>query len=94
MKNSFLILILIFLISCNTEKPEANFYKNLYTGEILTKKEFEEFTASIYSSHKDSIEKTNVNFMFYKLEKISDSIIQKFKYNLRVGDKYLVRINK
>ena len=94
MKNLFLLIILSLLISCNKERPEPNFYKNLYTGETLNKTEFEEFRKSLYLKHTDSIEKTNLNFVFYKLEKSSDSIIQNFKYNLRIGDKYLIRANK
>ncbi|WP_051238682.1 TlpA family protein disulfide reductase [Gaetbulibacter saemankumensis] len=94
MKHLFLLIFLILSISCNKERPEPNFYKNLYTGEVLNKAEFEEFRKYLHLKNTDSIEKTNLNFVFYKLEKSSDSIIQNFKYNLRIGDKYLIRTNK
>lgn len=46
------------IISCNNERPEPNFYKNLYTGEILNKTQFKEFRYTLYLKNKDSIEKT------------------------------------
>src|SRR5690606_39270763 len=94
MKHFYLIIILVLTISCNNERPEPNFYKNLYTGEILNKTEFEEFRNTLRLKNVDSIEKSNLNFIFYKLEISSDSIIQNFKYDLRIGDKYIVRANK
>jgi thiol-disulfide isomerase/thioredoxin len=91
MKRLFLILILALTISCNNERPEPNFYKNLYTGEILNKTEFEKFQTSFILNYRDSIEKPKIIWKFYKLEKSSDSIIQNFKYDMRIGDKYIVR---
>ena len=91
MKHLFLIIILAFTISCNNERTEPNFYKNLYTGEVLNNAQFEEFRNTLRLKNTDSIEKTNLNFVFYKLEKSSDSIILNFKYDLRIGDKYLIR---
>jgi hypothetical protein len=92
MKHFFSIIILVFTISCNNKRPEPNFYKNLYTGEILNKNEFEKFRDSIYLKNIDSTKKNIfLNFVFSKLEKSSDSIIQNFKYDLRIGDKYIVR---
>jgi thiol-disulfide isomerase/thioredoxin len=93
MKYFFSIIILIFTISCNNERTEPNFYKNLNTGELLNKNEFEKFRKSIYLKNTDSTKKTSVNFVFTKLEISSDSIIQNFKYDLRIGDKYIVRAN-
>lgn len=90
MKLPFLIL-LVLTISCNNERPEPNFYKNLYTGEILNKTEFEKFRNSLYLKNTNSDEKPNINWTFYKLEKSSDSIIQNFKYDLRIGNKYIIR---
>jgi thiol-disulfide isomerase/thioredoxin len=91
MKHIFFIIILAFTISCNNERPEPNFYKNLYTGEVLNISEFKKFSNSLHLKNRDSIEKTSINFVFSKLEKSSDSIIQNFKYDLRIGDKYIVR---
>jgi len=94
MKNTLLLLILIVLISCNKERPEPNFYKNLYTGQILNKIEYQDFRNSIHLKYSDSIEKTYIGFNYYKIEKSSDSIIQNFKYEIRKEDKYLVRDKK
>ncbi len=94
MKHIFSIITIVFTISCNQKRPEPNFYKNLYTGEVLNKNEFEKFKKSIYPKNIDSTKKISLNFVFFKLEKSSDSIIQKFKYDLRIGDKYIVRANK
>jgi len=94
MKHTFLIIILVCTISCNNKRPEPNFYKNLHTGEILNKNEFEKFRNSLHQKNTDSTQKTNVNFVFSKLEKSSDSIIQNFKYDLRIGDRYIVRANE
>lgn len=94
MKQLILILFLVFTISCSNKRPEPNFYKNLYTGEILNKTEFVKFSNSLHLENKSSTEKTHITFKFYKLEKSSDSIIQQFKYDLRVGSKYIVRSDK
>lgn len=94
MKQLTLILTLLLAISCNDKRPEPNFYKNLYTGEILNKAEFFEFENSLYSKITNSNENPHLNWIFYKLEKSSDSIIQNFKYNLRIGDKYIIRSKK
>jgi thiol-disulfide isomerase/thioredoxin len=91
MKRVILIITFAFIISCNNERPEPNFYKNLYTGEVLNKTEFEKFQVSFYLNYKDSIEKPRINWQFYKLEKFSDSIIQNFKYDMRIRDKYIIR---
>jgi|TARA_B110000240_G_scaffold192574_1_gene236960 thiol-disulfide isomerase/thioredoxin len=91
MKQLTLILTLLLAISCNDKRPEPNFYKNLYTGEILNKAEFLEFGNSLYSKNTNSNEKPHIIWNFYKLEKSSDSIIQNFKYDLRIGDKYIIR---
>jgi thiol-disulfide isomerase/thioredoxin len=91
MKQLLLIFTLLFIISCNKERPEPNFYKNLYTDEILNKTEFLEFGKSLLKKNSTSNEKPHLNWVFFKSEKSSDSIIQNFKYDLRIGDKYLVR---
>jgi len=91
MKHFFSIIILVFIISCNNKRPEPNFFKNLYTGEILNKTEFEKFQISFDLNYRDSIEKPKIIWNFYKLEKSSDSIIQNFKYDIRIGNKYIIR---
>lgn len=94
MKYFFSIIIIVFTLNCNNERLEPNYYRNLHTGKILNKSEFEKFRNSLYTKNSDSIKKTNINFVFTKLEKSSDSIIQNFKYELRIGDKYIVRANE
>ncbi|MFY7732250.1 MAG: TlpA family protein disulfide reductase [Bacteroidia bacterium] len=60
----------------------------------MNKNEFEKFRNSLYLKNIDSTKKISLNFVFSKLEKSSDSIIQNFKYDLRIGDKYIVRANE
>ena len=91
MKQLLLILTLLLTISCSKKRPEPNFYKNLYTGKILNKTEFVEFGNSLYIENTKSNEKPHINWVFYKLEKSSDSIIQSFKYDLRIGNQYIKR---
>ncbi|MEN8885608.1 MAG: TlpA disulfide reductase family protein [Winogradskyella sp.] len=91
MKNLYILLLLAFTISCNTKRPEPNFYKNGYTGEILNKSDFEDYRLSIYTKYLDSVSKPKISFNFYKIEKSSDSIIQNFKYDIRIGDAYIIR---
>ena len=38
-----IIIIIVFTLSCNNERQEPNFYRNLHTGKILNKSEFEKF---------------------------------------------------
>jgi len=73
------------------KRPEPNFYKNGYTGEILNKSDFEDYRLSIYTKYLDSVSKPKISFNFYKIEKSSDSIIQNFKYDIRIGDAYIIR---
>ena len=91
MKRLFSILILTLSISCKNERPQPNYYRNLFTGETLKKSEFQEFQTSFYLNYKDSIEKPKIIWNFSKLEKSADSIIQNFKYDMRIGDKYIIR---
>lgn len=108
MKNILITLIVLLSISCKKEKQEPFklediYYKNLYTGQILNKAEFKHFSNSILRKHLDStqlaidsdlIKKANLIFHFYEQEKSTDSVIQEFKYDIRVGDKYLIRAKK
>lgn len=92
-----LLLILTASISVFAQKkgrPEPNFYRNLYTGDILNKKEFEEFRQALYTDFNDSIRRNvNITLRFMSLKISNDSMIQSFNYDLRVGNEYKKRAN-
>ena len=77
MKHFFLIIILVVTISCNNKRPEPNFYKNLYTGEILNKYEFEKFRNSLYLKNIDSTKKISLNFVFSNFKNTFNDITEK-----------------
>ncbi len=85
------ILLLILLNNCSS-RPEPDYYKNLFTGEVLDKLEFKQFRDSLYAMRLDSIEgEKMVTLHFKKLINSNDSTIQHFNYSIRVGMEYLVR---
>ena len=92
------LLLSITIFSCfgqNNKRPEPNFYKNLYTQEILNKEQFLEFRNTLYAKYHDSINgMPNITLRFMKLEISNDSIIQPFNYDIRVGKEYIIRANK
>lgn len=93
MKKTFLLLLITLVLSCNNKRAEPDFYKNLYTGEILTKSDFQEFNKNLRLKYNDSLKEFNLNYVLYKPVNSSDSIIQNFKYNLRIGSEYIIRAN-
>lgn len=98
MKLNALIFLLSLTISfgCSrkNKSPEPNYYKNLMTNEIFNKTEFDSFRVSLYQIIPDSLKgKELVTLHFEHLETTNDSIIQPFKYDIRVGEEYLVRAN-
>ncbi|MCR9067129.1 MAG: hypothetical protein NXI00_24400, partial [Cytophagales bacterium] len=85
------LLLLTYLISCSS-RPEPDYYKNLFTGEILDKGEFEQFRDSLIALEFDTIEGEKMFITHFKeLITSNDSIIQHFNYSIRVGMEYLVR---
>ena len=80
----------VFSLSCHHKRPEPNIYKNLYTGDYLNKVEFENFKKKLWDKYSDSTKKTNINYHFYEIVSSSDSIIQPFKYDVKVGNIYIV----
>jgi hypothetical protein len=90
-----LFLILTISISIFAQKkarPEPNFYRNLYTGDILNKKEFQEFVNSLQKDFSDSIKgNAIVSLRFLEVKISKDSIIQTFNYDIRVGNEYKIR---
>ena len=97
MKAVTLLISIVLFISCanNRKRPEPNFYRNLFTNETLNKAEFDTLIRSIRKENIDSIPKNlSINYHFYSIEISNDSIIQPFKYDLRIGTEYLVRAEK
>lgn len=76
------------------KRPEPDYYKNLYTGEILSRSRFERFQDSIRQRYVDSLKRdlfTRIHF--YELQSSNDSTILPFKYDIRVDHEYVVRAN-
>jgi len=87
----FSILVIVFSC-CKSKRPEPNYYKNLFTQKILTKLEFNEHMDSLGLKYKNSRKKdATINVHFYELIYSKDSIIQPFKYDIRVGNEYIIR---
>lgn len=107
MKTGILILLfsLTLILSCTKSKSgfiekaySADYYKNLFTGEILDKNEFQKFRDSLMQmsynlSRADSLnEEVAYNFTTHFHDFISgDSTIQEFNYSIRIGNEYIVR---
>jgi thiol-disulfide isomerase/thioredoxin len=90
MKNLILLVFIVFSLGCQQKRPEPNFYKNLYTGEYLNKSAFEDFQKTLERKYSNPAKKANINYVFYEIVSSSDSIIQPFKYDVRVGTEYIV----
>lgn len=86
------LAILLLFISCKKETPTPKFYRNLYSGEVFTESEFKQFRKSLYLEHAESGNTPSINYVFSSPEKSLDSILINFKYDLRVGTRYLVRV--
>ena len=101
-----IVLFLILLISLlvykqKSKQPTPNFYKNLYTEEVLNKSEFEDFYKNIVlkyidtdkgKAYIDSMKSImSVTLRVYDLIGTDDSIILPFNYDIRIGNEYIVR---
>jgi thiol-disulfide isomerase/thioredoxin len=87
---------LIFIIICGctqkSEKPEPNYFMNLNTGEIFEPTEYSEFRNNLHLSNIDSTKgKTHITWHYSEVITSNDSIIQPFKYTIRIGNEYIVR---
>jgi len=94
-KGLFLLIIVILFFGCNqkNKKAEPDFYKNLFTGEVLNKSEYNEFIYDLHNKKFDSIKgEKNISMHFYQLIVSNDSIIRPFKYEVRIGNEYLIRV--
>jgi thiol-disulfide isomerase/thioredoxin len=93
----YLVILLVILNGCvQKHRPEPNFYKNQFTGEILSREKFELFSDSLHLSNVYKANDTNkkgMHLAFYMSELVisNDSIIQPFKYSVRIGNDYVVR---
>lgn len=100
-KPFFLLILIVLLFGCNqkSKRPEPNFYKNLFTGKVLSKAEFQRFDKSMYLNYSDTAKrkmnikkpKIDINIQFYSLIVSKDSVIQPFKYDIRINNEYVVR---
>jgi thiol-disulfide isomerase/thioredoxin len=96
MKTKVLIfsISLILFLGCKQKRkrPAPDFYKNLFTEELLNGSEFKQLINNLHTKNFDSIKgEKNINIHFYELIISNDSVIQPFKYDLRVGNEYFVR---
>lgn len=80
-------------------KDVVDYYKNLYTGKILTKQEYKNFNDSLLIvsaafKETDSLKREmTLTTIRHGLGRRNDSTILSFKYTIRVGNEYLVREN-
>ena len=107
MKTKILLIIASFILlsGCfqKPERPQPDFYKNLYTDEILNETELLEFMQKLHLSYIDTTkskeeqsaiaEQIQIRRMIYPSYYSNSSIIQPFKYEVKIGDEYIVRIN-
>lgn len=89
----FLLIGIIFFSSClQNNRPKPDFYKNLYTNEILSEIEYLDLIKSLQTEYNDSTNQiANITIHFEALDISNDSVIQPFKYDVRLGNEYLVR---
>ncbi len=93
----FLLILTILLIGCSNQnkrtKPlDPNYHKNLYTQEIFKSSEMGGFIESLHKKYADSI--VGNSYITIQCEELivkGDSIIQPFKYDVRVGTEYKIR---
>jgi len=93
----FLSIIIVSVLGCrqSSKRPESNFYKNLYTGEILNKLEFEKFRNDLVLSFLDTIHMKSL-LDSTEIQKYADSILSKvqIKFNfdpLTVNDDSVIQ---
>jgi len=93
---ALIIILMTFFTSCNNrrKRPEPDFYKNLFTNETLSQSEFDTLRISIIRENLDSLQRPTIAYHFYNIEISNDSIIQPFKYDIRIGTEYLVRAHE
>jgi len=81
-----------------SEKHTINYYQNLFTGEILDTIKYEKFRDSLLImsatfKSKDSLKREmSIATTFYGLDTVDNLIVQPFKYSIRIGNEYLVRV--
>lgn len=78
-------------------KDVVDYFENLYTGEILTKQEYKNFSDSLLRmsanfKETDSLKREmTLATIIQSLGQRNDSTILSFKYTIRIGNEYLVR---
>ncbi len=99
MKNRLLFIsfILIILNSCKQDNgglPESDLYRNVYTGEFLTKPAFDTLIMNLHNTYSDSTKgQMHMRINFLTREEINDTVIQPFSYDIRIGNEYVVKAN-
>jgi thiol-disulfide isomerase/thioredoxin len=72
--------------------PKPDFYKNLYTQELLNESEIKNFRNSLIQDYPDSIKhKFRFIMMFHRMVDSAGYKIQPFSYDLRIGTDYIKR---
>ena len=84
-----IIIFCLILQGCNKERPAPDYYQNEFTGKILSKVEFDELNMKLIPD--TTTERVSLRFRFTKMTEKGDSLIQPFKYDLRIGKKYIKR---
>ena len=80
----------VLMTSCH-QRLTADFYENLYTGEMLSRAEFLNFADELRVHYSDSLNtEVKVGFRLHR-RKSGDSVIASFKYDIKSGAKYIVR---
>ena len=93
-KTLFTILVILLFLGCKEKLKEPDFYKNLYTEELVNKQDIVELIKKLHEKHDDSIKgQAYITIHYSSLLKTKDSIIRPFKYDVRVGNEYKVRAN-
>lgn len=78
-------------------KHPANYYQNLFTGEIIDTIKYKNFRDSLIImsatfKDRDSLNREmDLKTAFYELDTVDNLIVQPFDYSIRIGNEYLVR---
>ncbi|GHT49667.1 hypothetical protein AGMMS49982_03550 [Bacteroidia bacterium] len=90
-KNKLVLIVLCGFVLAGCRHKQPDFYENLYTGEILSQAEFRNFAEKLKVHYSDSLNaKVDIHFKNH-IRKSGDSVIASFKYDVKLGTKYIIR---